>query len=113
MSNLDLYFLKVVKHLTVTPGTASRNKPALQWFADYREHIGLQFKVDSISINQSLFIQRQQYKKDNSLKTGRKRTVNVADDDDDSPLPDPFAHLPTNVVDWEDMQKAIYFENAA
>jgi hypothetical protein len=29
MNNLDLYFLKVIQHLTVTPGTASRNKPAL------------------------------------------------------------------------------------
>jgi hypothetical protein len=48
-TNVDLYFHAVVVKFTTAPKTVRKSLVALQWYADYREHVGQKFKVESES----------------------------------------------------------------
>ena len=55
---IDHYFERVVVHHKGTRNTVRRIVSALQWFANYHEHVGLQFKVDSPTVRAALETQK-------------------------------------------------------
>ena len=107
---VDLFFLEYIPTLRIAPRSVCRYKYALQWHADNREHIHTRFIVDSPIVAQSLKLYAEDFKKLNRSETGRERDNFVAPDQDlNAPLSDPYSNLPTNVVDWEETKKAIFY----
>ena len=58
---VDLYFTEYVAHLTVTPKTAQRIRPALQFYADQLELVGQGFSIESQFVNEGIATQTHTY----------------------------------------------------
>ena len=87
---IDLYFTEVVAHLTVTPKTAQRIRPSLQFFADKLEHVGEDFCVNSQFVNEGIATQTQTY-------------INASF----SNKSDPHKNLPCNILTHEEHVRAL------
>eukprot|EP00978_Attheya_sp_CCMP212_P035915 scaffold159148_cov39-Attheya_sp.AAC.1 len=105
-----LFFYEYFSGVSLVPLSVTRFKYARQWYADNDEHIHGGFIVDSPVVARSLQMYAVVYKEKNISVTGRDRTNIVGPNEDmNAPLSDPFGHLPTNVVAWEDTKKPFFY----
>ena len=87
---VDLYFTEYVAHLTVTPKTAQRIRPALQFYADQLEHVGQGFVIESQFVNEGIATQTHTY-----IEFAMRNTV------------DPHKNLPCNILTHKEHLKAL------
>ena len=107
---VNLFFGGELQNLNIQPASAARYVPAIQWYADNREHLRLRFVVERDLTKTGKLLHKVAYAERNPVQTGPNRNRNVLPGEDlEAELADPFAHLPTNVVTWEDTKKAFFY----
>eukprot|EP00978_Attheya_sp_CCMP212_P041634 scaffold241088_cov53-Attheya_sp.AAC.1 len=109
-NTVNLFFGGELQNLNIQPTSAARYVPAIQWYADNREYLRIRFVVERDLTKTGKLLHKQQYALRNPIQTGPNRIRNVLPGEDlEAELADPFAHLPTNVVTWEDTKKAFFY----
>jgi hypothetical protein len=114
-TNVDSYFHAVVVKFTTAPKTVRKSLVALQWYADYREHVGKKFKVESEST--ILCMKTQKANKEKNISEKSNGTDPHKGLKDMLPVPDReklLSYIYANRTDWGSLSVSFTWgQNAA